>query len=284
MRHGFLLIDKSDGPTSHDLVAMVRKALSEKKVGHLGTLDPAATGLMVLAVGAKALKVVELFNSLPKEYEADVKFGTVSATYDREGPLEEYLRKPGVPDPDDHAILEKIRTQFVGRIDQVPPAASAVKVGGERAYRKMRQGRDVELAARQVEIERCDIISYAYPALKLKVACGSGTYIRSLANDLGESLRVGAYLTGLRRTKVGQWSVNTAVEIEDVKWTDVIPLKDVLRNHARIELSDEEFDAISHGRTIEGECENTVIAWHNDLPVAILESAENGRIKARKVL
>lgn len=284
MRHGFLLIDKPEGPTSHDLVARVRKALSERKVGHLGTLDPAASGLMVLAVGAKALKLVELYNSLPKEYDADIQFGTVSATFDREGPLEEFARKPGVGDPDIHDILEQIRTRFVGKIDQVPPAASAIKVGGERAYRKMRQGRDVELAARSVEISQCDILEYEYPKLVLRVACGSGTYIRSLAHDLGQSLRVGAYLAGLRRTKVGNWSIEDAVEIDDVKWTDVMPLKDVLRNRPSMELNDEEYDDITHGRTMDGSCEQNTIAWYDGLPVAILENAKSGGIKARKVL
>lgn len=284
MRHGFLLIDKPEGPTSHDIVAMVRKTLSERKVGHLGTLDPAATGLMVLAIGAKALKLVELYNSLPKEYIADIRFGEISATYDREGPIEEFPRKSGIKDPTDHEIVESIRDRFLGRIDQVPPAASAVKIGGERAYRKMRQGKGVDLPARSVEITTCDLLSYSYPNVQLRVACGSGTYIRSLANDLGVSLRVGGYLTALRRIRVGEWSLDNAVKLDDVKWTDVIPLKSVLGDLARFELSDSQFDDISHGRIVEGHCEKDAIAWHKELPVAILEEVASGQIKARKVL
>jgi len=284
MRHGFLLINKPEGPTSHDIVGMVRKALSERKVGHLGTLDPAASGLMVLAVGAKALKLVELYNSLPKEYVANISFGSISATYDREGPIEEYDRNPGVSDPTDHEIVESIRDRFLGKIDQVPPAASAVKVGGERAYRKMRQGKDVELAARSVEITTCDLLSYAYPNVKLRIACGSGTYIRSLANDLGLSLKVGGYLTALNRTRVGDWSLDDAVTTDIVKWTDVVPLKEVLKDRPKLELSDSQYEDISHGRLIEGSCDKDAIAWHDGLPVAILEEAASKQIKARKVL
>lgn len=284
VRHGFLLINKPEGPTSHDIVAMVRKALSERKVGHLGTLDPAAAGLMVLAVGTKALKVVELFNSLSKEYIADVMFGKISATYDREGPIEEFPRKPGIKDPTDHEIVESIRDRFLGKIDQVPPAASAVKIGGERAYRKMRQGKGVDIPARSVVITTCDLLSYAYPNVQLRVGCGSGTYIRSLANDLGLSLRVGGYLTALKRTRVGDWSVKDAVTVDEVKWSDVLPLKDVLVDLDRFELSDAQFEDISHGRIIEGSCEKDMIAWHKDLPVAILEQGASGQIKARKVL
>ena len=276
MRHGFLLIDKPEGPTSHDIVGQVRSVLSERKVGHLGTLDPAASGLLVLAVGAKALKVVELFAGLPKEYVANVLFGHVSQTFDREGPIEEFERKPGVEDPSDHAILEEIRNRFLGKIDQVPPAASAIKIGGERAYRKMRQGRDPEMPSRSVEISQCDILSYAYPDLSLRVGCSSGTYIRSLAHDLGAALRTGAYLKALKRTKVGEWSLEDAVSVEDAKWTDVIPLKDVLHDRPSRELSDEEFDDVSHGRTISGSCDADTIAWHDGLPVALLEEVDGG--------
>ena len=283
MRHGFLLVDKPEGPTSHDIVGMVRRALPEKKVGHLGTLDPAASGLMVLAVGSKALKVVELFNELDKEYEAAVRFGEVSATYDREGPIEAVERKPGVSDPTDIEIQETIRNKFIGKLDQVPPAASAINIGGERAYRKMRQGRAVDMPTREVEIEACDIVSYNYPELTLRVACGSGTYIRSLAHDLGEALRVGAYLAALRRTKVGDWSIADATDPESVKWAHVIPLKEVLKTRSKLELTEQQFKDIGHGKTIEGNCEHNTIAWYDGLPVALLEKKDAG-VKARKVL
>ena len=282
MRHGFLLIDKPEGPTSHDSVAAVRKALSERKVGHLGTLDPAATGLLVIAVGTKALKVIELFSDLSKQYVANIAFGSVSATFDREGPIEQVQRKPGVLDPDESAVRIAIADRFLGKVQQVPPAASAVKIGGERAYRKMRQGRAVDMPTREVEIEECDVLSYAYPSLQLRVLCGSGTYIRSLAHDLGDVLHVGGYLAALRRTKVGDWAVDNAVYAEEAKWTNVIPLKEVLKDRPSRELSDVEADHITHGRVIDGEVEPDTIAWHGDLPIAILENIDGG-VKARKV-
>ena len=174
MRHGFLLIDKPIGPSSHDAVAQVRAVLKEQKIGHLGTLDPAAEGLLVLAVGAKALKVVELFSDLPKEYRAHIHFGATSTTYDREGVIERWSPVAGWHAPDEITIRSIIGSRFLGKIQQVPPAHSAVKIGGERAYRKARQGRGVNIPPREVEITECIIERYAYPHLHLKVACGSG--------------------------------------------------------------------------------------------------------------
>ncbi|PIQ75712.1 tRNA pseudouridine(55) synthase TruB [Candidatus Peregrinibacteria bacterium CG10_big_fil_rev_8_21_14_0_10_49_24] len=286
MRHGFLLIDKPTGFTSHDAVAVVRKTLGEKKVGHLGTLDPAASGLLVLAVGAKALKVVELFSDLHKEYEAGVRFGAVSTTYDAEGTLEEVAITPGWPEPSATDIQNAIRDRFIGKIQQVPPAYSAIKVGGERAYRKMRQGREVNLPARTVEIDYCKISSYEYPALSLHVECGSGTYIRSLAHDLGSVLRCGGYLSSLRRTKVGEWSVMEAVHPEKVAWAHVRPLKDVLTSFDSVEVSPEEALDLSHGRSIKKEVKPDVIAWCEGLPIAILLPLRDGtrQTRARKVL
>jgi tRNA pseudouridine55 synthase len=284
MRHGFILINKPVGPTSHDIVYRVRRALPERKIGHLGTLDPAASGLLVLAVGAKALKVVELFTDLSKEYIADVTFGTVSVTYDREGPFQEFERKPGIPDPEDITIQETIRNRFIGKVSQVPPTTSAIKIGGERAYRKMRQGRDVEMPTREVDISYCDLLSYTYPNLQIKVGCSSGTYIRSLAHDLGQSLKCGAYLSGLQRTKVGDFSLDDAVAPDDAIWGKVIPLKDVLASMEKKEISQKDFDDISNGRIIDGSCTKNTVAWLDGLPVALLENGKEGGIKARKVL
>lgn len=284
MRHGFLLMDKGKGPTSHDIVSMVRKTLGERKIGHLGTLDPLASGLLVLAVGTKALKVVELFTDLKKEYEADIVFGSVSATFDREGPLEEFKRNPGVETPDEITVRNCIEDRFLGSVEQTPPQASAVKIGGERAYRKMRQGRSVDMPTRSIVIDACDILSYTYPDLRLRIECSSGTYIRSLAHELGQVLRIGGYLGGLRRTKVGEWSIDDAISPDNVTWGHVIPLKDILLDRPKVDLSDDEYDAITHGRTIDHACSLDTIAWHSDLPVALLEEAQGGGIKARKVL
>ncbi|PIR48721.1 tRNA pseudouridine(55) synthase TruB [Candidatus Peregrinibacteria bacterium CG10_big_fil_rev_8_21_14_0_10_55_24] len=286
MRHGFLLIAKPVGPTSHDCVAHVRTLLCERKIGHLGTLDPAAEGLLVLAVGAKALKVIELFADLSKEYTAQVCLGTESTTYDREGVLSVIPPKPGWQKPQKEDIERVIRDRFLGTIEQTPPAYSAIKVAGERAYRKMRQGRGVDLPPRTVEITACDVLAYRYPDLTLRVACGSGTYIRSLAHDLGKLLRCGGYLSGLQRTKVGDWNIEDAVAPDRVAWGHVLPLKDVLVSCAKIELTQEQAEDIRHGRDIPVEVKPDTIAWCDDLPIALLiPSGEgNGMAHARKVL
>lgn len=283
MRHGFLLVDKPLGFTSHDAVAVVRRTLPERDVGHLGTLDPAASGLLVMAVGKKALKVVQLFGDLSKEYEATVKFGQISTTYDSEGMLQQYDIGMGWVPPEHSHLQALIRDRFTGKISQVPPSYSAVSIGGERAYRKARQGRSVDIPARDVRIDRCDIIDYDYPQLKLKVACGSGTYIRSLAHDLGQVLKCGGYLAGLRRTKVGEWNVENALSPDAASWTSVIPLKEVLKNFPRRDLTDSDYEDIRHGRNLEAEVEANTIAWHNELPVAILVPAPDGTAHAKKV-
>lgn len=283
VRHGFILIDKPLNHTSHDAVAIVRRTLSERSIGHLGTLDPAATGVLVLAVGKKALKVVELFGDINKEYEAKVRFGKVSTTYDREGVIEDFAIGKGWVPPEQTQLQRLINERFVGKISQVPPAYSAIKIGGERAYRMARQGTAVDMPVRDVHIEECAIVSYAYPELTLRVRCGSGTYIRSLAHDLGQVLRCGGYLSALRRTKVGEWSVDNAVSPDRASWARVMPLKEVLRDLPSRELSAADYEEIRMGRNIEAEVAHNTIGWHDDLPVALLVPAADGTAHARKV-
>ena len=283
LRHGFLLIDKPSGITSHDAVVIVRNRLSERAVGHLGTLDPAATGLLVLAVGKKALKVVHLFGDLSKEYIADVHFGAMSSTYDREGVIEETPPKPGWKEPDQLAIQNLIESRFLGKIKQVPPSHSAVHVNGERAFRLAREGKEVIIPPRVVQIDSCNVLEYKYPNLKLRIACGSGTYIRSLAHDLGKLLWCGGYLLGLQRTRVGEWSLDHAKAPDAALWTDVIPLKEILKSHPSRELTSHEWEDISHGRNIEAEVAPNTIAWQDELPVAILVPGPDGTARAKKV-
>jgi len=286
MKHGFLLIDKPVGPSSHDVVRDVRKSLSERKIGHLGTLDPAASGLLILAVGAKALKVVEFFGELSKEYLAEVTFGKISSTYDREGVVEDLKPKAGWKIPDEITVRNTITDHFMGKISQVPPAHSAVHVGGERAYRKARQGRGVNVPPRDVRITECKIERYKYPKLTLKVACSSGTYIRSLAHDLGQHRRCGGYLSALKRTKVGEWSLDFAIPPEEVDWSFIVPLKEVLTSFPSVDVSADEAEDIRHGRNINKQVKPDTFAWFEDLPIAVLTPAKDGskQAHARKVL
>ncbi len=286
MRHGFILIDKPIGPTSHDVVQTVRRVLHESKAGHLGTLDPAASGLLVIAVGAKALKVIEFFNELPKEYIANIRFGAVSSTYDAEGVIETVTTKPGWQEPDQLMIRRSIDERFIGRIEQEPPAYSAVHINGERAYDLAREGKKIQMPKRMVDVGACDIISYEYPNLTLRIACGSGTYIRSLAHDLGTLMRCGGYLQGLRRTKVGEWNIENAILPESAVWTDVTPLKDVLKDFRSIDVDAKQAADIQMGKKISLEIKPDTVAWFEGLPIAILIPSKDGSqtAHARKVL
>lgn len=283
MRHGFLLVDKPKGFSSHDAVAVVRKTLNERSVGHLGTLDPMATGLLVMAIGKKALKVVELFNDLRKEYLAEIVFGAVSSTYDAEGVIEIIPDKAGWEIPSEITVRNMITDRFVGKVRQIPPAYSAVHVEGVRAYKRAARGEEVKIDAREVEIDKCEIVSYEFPKLTLKVSCSSGTYIRSLAHDLAQALHTNAFLSALRRTKVGEWDVVDAKAPDKVDWAHVKPMKDVLTEFKRIDLSTDEWQEISQGRAIERGVKENTIAWFEELPVAIMKPLEDGVSRARKV-
>lgn len=279
MRHGILLINKPAGITSHDVVADIRRQFGEQSVGHLGTLDPAATGLLVLFVGKKALKTIELFQNVGKEYEAEILFGKVSSTYDREGVIEDAPAKAGWEPPTESALLELLRTKFLGLIRQRPPAHSAVHVLGRRAYELAREDPDaiIDLPEREVEVSAIQLISYGYPHAKLRIACSSGTYIRSIAHDIGQMVRSGAYLAGLRRTEVGPWNIRDAHTLKDAAWAHVIPLKEILAPFPRYLLSAGEWEDIGHGRSIAVEVtEEPLIAWREDLPVAILTKDGKG--------
>lgn len=222
-KDGVLLVDKPVGWTSFDVVAKIRsqirseyKARGEKptkrqlKVGHAGTLDPFATGLLVILLG-EATKQAEVFLKLDKQYEATIRLGQVSSTGDPEGELSEL--KPGQPSIE---TVEAVLKQFVGEITQVPPSYSAIKVNGVRAYKLAREGKDVEIPERRVIIHSLELLDYRYPDLKIRTHVGSGTYIRTLAEDIGNELGVGGYCLALRRVKVGDWVIEDAKNIEEV--------------------------------------------------------------------
>lgn len=210
-----LIFDKPLEWTSFNVVGKIRYkvcrylGIKKLKVGHAGTLDPMATGLMVLCTG-KATKKIEQLQGTEKEYIADLKLGATTPSFDIE--TEEDAQFP--TEHIDLKSIEEILLQFIGEIDQIPPIFSAVKVNGRRAYDMARKGEEVELRSKKITIKEIEVLDFKEQHLKLRVVCGKGTYIRSLARDIGSALNSGAYLTGLRRTRVGEFSVDKAYTIE----------------------------------------------------------------------
>ena len=208
-----ILADKPAGISSFGVVARVRRQLSEQagrkiKVGHTGTLDPFATGLMILLSGTFTRRAGE-FSKLDKVYEATIRLGAISSTGDPEGEITEQL----VQDiPSEQQVRQTIKT-FLGKITQTPPVFSAIKIDGQRAYKLARAGQAVEMPSREVEIYSIELLSYEYPHIKIRAHVSSGTYIRTLAQDIGDLLGTGAYVTELRRVKVGQYDIKDAVTI-----------------------------------------------------------------------
>lgn len=210
---GFLIIDKPKGWTSHDVVAKMRGLLGERKIGHLGTLDPLATGVLVLAVGRETTKKISAYMKLEKEYEVEMELGKVSDTCDTDGKVE--IVDFNLNDLGAEEILRAMST-FWGETLQIPPAYSAKKIGGKRAYALARAGLPVELKPVTVKMRGWDI-SVDMPIVKFKVEVSSGTYIRSLVHDIGQKLGCGAVLTALRRTRVGDFKIEDAGKIEDYR-------------------------------------------------------------------
>jgi len=216
---GLLLVDKPAGVSSFGVVAKVRGVLRAHygvkniKVGHTGTLDPAATGLLVLAIGKYTKRVPELLKQ-DKTYEVTMKLGETSTTGDKEGEL----TAVSSTQPTHQAILEALG-HFTGQIMQTPPAFSAIKVNGQRAYNLARKGKEVVIQPRQVTIYQNELVSYEYPFVRFTSEVGSGTYIRSLVEDIGKQLGTGAYMSDLRRTKIGQYSLDNALALVNITYS-----------------------------------------------------------------
>ncbi|MBN2636929.1 MAG: tRNA pseudouridine(55) synthase TruB [Prolixibacteraceae bacterium] len=210
-----LLFDKDLDWTSFDLVQRVRNTLCRKlgikklKVGHAGTLDPLATGLMVLCTG-KATKNIESFQLGEKEYVATLKIGATTPSYDMETEEDNQSDFSGISEKK----LENVMQKFIGEIEQVPPVFSAVKVKGKRAFEYARDGKELKLQPKKIVIREIKLIRFDPPQVTLDVTCGKGTYIRALARDIGEELGCGAYLTSLRRTKIGEFSIENAMSVD----------------------------------------------------------------------
>lgn len=211
-----LLIDKPAGMSSFGVVARVRRLLSEQagrkvKVGHTGTLDPFATGLLILLTG-KNTKRSNDFLKLDKWYETTIRLGAISSTGDIEGEIKEY--SSGFLRPDLSDVKQCLKS-FIGEVEQRVPQYSAVKINGKRAYKLAREGKEVEMPIRKVQIYQIDLIDYKWPELKIRCHVSSGTYIRTLGEDIGKKLGVFGYLTKLRRTKIGNYNIKDAIKLED---------------------------------------------------------------------
>ncbi|MFA6228008.1 MAG: tRNA pseudouridine(55) synthase TruB [Patescibacteria group bacterium] len=206
-----IAINKPKGPTSFAIVAQVRRRTGVKKVGHAGTLDPLASGVLVVAIGREATKKISEVVAKEKEYVADIKLGLTSSTDDEEGTKDIINDRQ----PDQEEVLKAIK-EFIGEIQQVPPQFSAIKIAGRPAYKTARRGEKLELAARPVLIKNIELLEYKYPDLKIRVVTGPGVYIRSLARDLGQALGCGAYMSGLVRTRVGEYRLEDAIAVDSL--------------------------------------------------------------------
>ena len=232
---GILCIDKPIGWTSHDVVAVCRRVSGRARTGHGGTLDPLASGVLPILFGS-ATKFVERLHTAPKVYGALIAFGNETATDDREGAV----TRVADPPPADLTALEDALAAFRGEIDQIPPDYAAVKVGGRTAYSRARAGEALTLAARRVRIDRFDIAAWDTAVLRCLIVCSSGTYIRSLARDLGRSLGSAAHLAGLVRLSVGALELDAASPVEEIRTLNSDALAERLRpaDESVLELGD----------------------------------------------
>ena len=218
---GLLIIDKPAGITSHDVVARVRRALQTKRVGHTGTLDPFATGVMVILVG-KATRLAQFLDKDEKEYEAVIRFGFETDTGDNTGTPKSEADGPRTIAADQ---VESVLARFRGTIMQTPPMYSAKKVDGQKLYELARRGVVVDRKPVEVSISKLEILSSADTSARIRVGCSAGTYIRTLAEDIGREIGIGAHLTELRRTRAGRFTIDEAVKLDDVGETDLRPVE-----------------------------------------------------------
>ncbi|MGD8814262.1 MAG: tRNA pseudouridine(55) synthase TruB [Anaerolineales bacterium] len=249
---GLLVVDKPVGPTSHFVVQVVRRGTRVRKVGHAGTLDPRASGVLVLCLGA-ATRLSEYLSTSEKRYEAVIRFGASTKTYDTEG---EIVRHTGIAPSLDE--IEDVLPRFKGDIQQVPPPFSAIKVKGRKAYEIAREGQNVDLAPRVVTIFDLETVSYDPPDLTLGVLSSAGTYIRSLAHDIGEMLSTGAHLAALRRTKAGPFSLEDTLPLAKLEasfvtgtWEQfVLPAKDAIPDFPIVDVTTDQMSSIRNGHRI----------------------------------
>lgn len=261
---GALVVDKPVGMTSHDVVQAIRNGTNLRRAGHTGTLDPRASGVLVILVGP-AVRLSEYVSASDKRYQAIIRLGGSTDTFDAEGLVTPTKDPVSVTE----AQFEEALKTFVGEIEQTPPPYSAVKVQGRKAYEMAREGEEVELAPRKITVHHLEVLEWTPPEVVIDVHCSSGTYVRSLANDLGVMLGCGAYLVGLRRTKSGRFSLRDAVPLRKLQeaftagnWYQyLIPAAEALGDWTAVELSPDEVEGVRHGHRVKvaGEATETKV-------------------------
>jgi tRNA pseudouridine55 synthase len=250
---GVLVIDKPVGMTSHDVVQVVRRGTGIRRAGHTGTLDPRASGVLVVLIGP-AVRLSEYLSTSEKRYQAVMKFGMTTSTYDTEGAI----TSEGGAFDFEFEDLEKALSKFVGEVEQIPPVFSALKIDGRRAYEMARAGEEVEMEPRMITVHSLELLEWEPPEAVIDIHCSSGTYIRSLAHDLGEEMGSGATLINLRRTKNGRFTLRDAVSLRKLEeafsngdwYRYLIPAAEALADWYTVELEHDQIDEVRHGHRV----------------------------------
>jgi len=284
--NGLLILNKPAGVTSRHVVDVAERWFPGEKIGHAGTLDPLATGVLVLCLGS-ATRLIEYVQDLDKTYAANLRLGAWSSTDDADGDIEP-VNKPSVPEV---AQLQGALASFVGEIDQTPPAYSAARLRGRRAHQFARRGHEVQLQPRRVRIDNIRLLQYAFPMVGIEIACGKGTYIRSLARDLGERLGCGAFVASLQRSRIGPFHVRDALDLNcgaDSAMQHLLPAKAAVAHLPVITLSSADLLRLRWGQILGGFsglplCEIAVLDANGEL-AAVAASKTADTIKARKML
>jgi tRNA pseudouridine55 synthase len=257
---GVLVVDKPVGLTSHDVVQIIRRGTGIRRAGHTGTLDPRASGVLVVLIGP-AVRLSEYVSASDKRYQATIRLGSSTDTYDAEGTITGSSSLEDVTEEK----FEEILQQFVGEIEQVPPPYSAIKVKGKKAYEMAREGEEVDLEPRKIHVYSLEVLEWAPPEVVVDVYCSSGTYVRSLANDLGLKLGCGAHLVGLRRTKSGRFTLRDAVPLRRLQeafdagnwYRHLIPAAEALADWPMVELNGDQVELVRHGHRVPADSEST---------------------------
>jgi tRNA pseudouridine55 synthase len=283
---GVLVVDKPIGLTSHDVVQIIRRGTGIRRAGHTGTLDPRASGVLVILIGP-AVRLSEYVSASDKRYQATIRLGSSTDTYDSEGDITDFSPSE-VLDEITEEQFNEILQQFVGEIEQVPPPYSAVKVKGRKAYEMAREGEEVDLEPRMINVYSLEILEWAPPEAVIDVYCSSGTYVRSLANDLGKALGTGAHLIGLRRTKSGRFTLRDAVPLRRLQeafdagewYRYLIPAAEALADWPMLELDPDEVELVRHGHRVPAEPGSKglarAVSMQGDL-VALIEFVEESQ-------